>query len=176
MTISEINRLIEEYGTDVYRFCCRLTGKKEDADDLYQETMLKAIEKSSLIRKAENPKSYLIGMTVKLWSYWKRRESRRQRIAPMQEMNEETMQVSDGNNMKSPETVVLEKELEQQVRQVVEALPERMRTIIYMYYTAELSVQDIAKATGLPNGTVKSRLFRARQMVKDAMEENAYDK
>lgn len=39
MTISEINRLIEEYGTDVYRFCCRLTGKKEDADDLYQETM-----------------------------------------------------------------------------------------------------------------------------------------
>lgn len=176
MTISEINRLIEEYGTDVYRFCRRLTGKKETADDLYQETMLRVIEKCSLIRKAENPKSYMIGIAVKLWSYWKRKEARRQHIAPIREMNEETMQRCVENGVETPETAVLLKEQERLVRQAVERLPERMRTVLYMYYTAELSVQDIAQATGIPKGTVKSRLFHARQLVKEAMEEMAYDR
>lgn len=168
--------MIEEYGTSVYRFCRKITFSREDADDLYQETMLRAIEKSKRIEGAENPKSYLIGIAAKLWAYQKRREARRRRIAPVQELNEELMQDVSGEVWQIPEMITLRQERDLLVQRAVEQLPDSLRVAVYMYYTAELSVQDIAKATQTPAGTVKSRLFKARKMIKAVMEENDYDR
>lgn len=176
MTSAEINSLIEEHGAVLYRFCRRITQTQEDADDLYQDTMLRAIEKSDKIEGARNPRSYLAGIAVKLWAYQKRRKSRRERIAPTQEINEEIMQDAAGLSQKTPETVCLLQERDKLVRYAVEQLPDHLRMPICLYYTAELSVQEIAEATGVPAGTVKSRLYKARQAIKAVMEENDYDK
>lgn len=168
--------MIEEHGTSVYRFCRKITFSREDADDLYQETMLRAIEKSKRIESAENPGSYLIGMAAKLWAYQKRREARRRRIAPVQELNEELMQNVSGEAWQIPEMITLRQERDLLVQRAVERLPDNLRIIVYMYYTAELPVQEIAKVIQTPAGTVKSRLFKARKMIKAVMEENDYDR
>lgn len=55
------------YGKDVYGFCLRLARNKDNADDLYQETFLKAIELSNRIDKSKNPKGFLVSIAVGLW-------------------------------------------------------------------------------------------------------------
>ena len=45
MTDLELEQCIAEYGADIYSFCCCLTGSRQEADDLYQETFLRAVEK-----------------------------------------------------------------------------------------------------------------------------------
>ncbi|MDE5864876.1 MAG: hypothetical protein K2H34_11085 [Lachnospiraceae bacterium] len=55
----ELEQYILKYGRDIYSFCVFLTKKKQEADDLYQDTFLRAIEKNDIDSMA-NPKSYLI--------------------------------------------------------------------------------------------------------------------
>ncbi len=57
MTRQEFANLLEKEGSTIYSFCCYLTGNRDKADDLYQETMLVAIEKCGKIDKTENPKN-----------------------------------------------------------------------------------------------------------------------
>ena len=59
MTDLELEQCIAEYGADIYSFCCCLTGSRQEADDLYQETFLRAVEKQKVLDAEENPKSYL---------------------------------------------------------------------------------------------------------------------
>ena len=60
MTDIELEQFITEYGGDIYSFCCCLTGSRQEADDLYQETFLRAIEKKQILDAEGNPKSYLL--------------------------------------------------------------------------------------------------------------------
>ena len=70
----------------------------------------------------------------------------------------------------SPEKRVLEWELKTQVRQAVAKLDEKYRIPVYLYYTAELSIEQIANIMKLPKGTVKSRLHKARKLLKQELE------
>ena len=72
MTKLELEQCIEEYGTDIYSFCLHLTGNRQQADELYQETFLKAVEKRSEILSDGNVKSYLLSVAVRLWRNWRR--------------------------------------------------------------------------------------------------------
>ena len=67
-----IETIIEEYGKDIYSFCVYLTGNKHEADDLYQQIFLIAIEKND-IRIDNNPKSYLLSIAVNVWNNKKRK-------------------------------------------------------------------------------------------------------
>ena len=67
MTDFELEQFITEYGADIYSFCCCLTGSRQEADDLYQETFLRAVEKRKVLDAAGNPKSYVLSVAVRLW-------------------------------------------------------------------------------------------------------------
>ena len=58
MTIEEIEQSIASYGEDVFRFCCYLTGNRSSAEDLYQDTFLKAVELNEKIDDAKNQIQY----------------------------------------------------------------------------------------------------------------------
>lgn len=173
MTTSEINEFIEEYGACVFSFCRRLTVSREDAEDLYQETMLRAIENSKRIESGRNPKSYLMGTAVKLWAYQNRREARRQQIASTRQLCEETEAAAAGCG---PELLVLQWERQDLIQQAVASIPDSLRVVVSLYYTAQLPVKEIGKILGIPQGTVKSRLHKARKMVREIMEEQDYDR
>ena len=70
----------------------------------------------------------------------------------------------------SAEDVVLQKELEQQVRKAVGELAEKYRIPVYLYYTLQLSVEEIANVLEIPQGTVKSRLHKARALLRQELE------
>jgi RNA polymerase sigma-70 factor (ECF subfamily) len=173
MTTEEFNQLITDYGKHVYSFCCNLTGSRIDADDLYQDTLLKAVELRHKLNSSGNPKSYLMGISVKIWQNHKKKYAVRQNIIQMEELKENLIQEAEDKNSQ-PEDDVIRKETILAVRKQIKRLPWNLQTVIYMYYTAEMSVEDIGRALHIPKGTVKSRLFKGRKLMKEYLEVQDY--
>ena len=80
--------LVDEYSDSVYRFCRSLTYSREDADDLFQETFLRAFEQLSKISVSDNPRGFLFSTSVYVWKSWKRKYARRNRLAPVLPLDE----------------------------------------------------------------------------------------
>ena len=165
----DIDSLVTMYGKAVYGFCLKLAKNKDNADDLYQETFLKAMELSTRIDKSNNPKGFLISIAVGLWKNNCRKYARRQRLAPEGELMEENVNrlVYDSS---TPEEIVILRERCAVIRNEADKLNDKLRIPLYMYYTAEMSVKEIASALRIPQGTVKSRLHKARKILKNVME------
>lgn len=172
MIKQELEWCIREYGKDIYSFCRYLANNIEDADDLYQDTFLTVMEQFEKIDMQQNPKSYLLSVTLLLWKNRKRKYAWRKRITDMILMREEAEdEEREAKVIRfSPEEVTLRREKIQAVRQAVSNLPERLRIIILLYYTEELSVSQISELVHIPEGTVKSRLFKARKVLEKELE------
>ncbi|MGE4213886.1 MAG: RNA polymerase sigma factor [Anaerotignaceae bacterium] len=162
--------LVEEYSNSVYKFCRSLTYSKEDADDLFQETFSKAFEQQSKISISDNPKGFLFSISLYIWKSWKRKYARRRRLAPVEPLDEI---VSSGVSV---EDNLMEQEEIRIVRKLIEDLPNKFKIPTILYYTVEMSVQDISATLKLPAGTVKSRLFKARKLVEKGLVAIHYEK
>ena len=167
MTMKELERCIEVYGKDLYTFCLWLAKNQEYADDLYQDTFLTAIEVTDRIDREENIKNYLLSISVRLWKNRKRKWAWRNRIAPTVEM-EEGFHVDLAYEEKDR---VLDNEKSTVVKSAIAALPEKYRVIILLYYMEEVPQERIAEILHVPAGTVKSRLYAARKLLKSELEE-----
>lgn len=170
MTKAELEQCISAYGTDIYSFCNYLTGSGQEAEDLYQDTFLTAIERSSRIQADQNPKSYLLGTALRIWKNKKRKYAWRKRIADVRAFTEEKEMEQYAGTEQSVETQFLQKEEAQAVRAAVSRLPQRYRVIVLLYYMEDLSVAQIAVAVRIPAGTVKSRLYHARKILEKELE------
>ena len=163
MNTEELSRLIAEYGKDIYNFCLHLTMSKNEADDLYQDVFLKVMDK---ITDSGNPKSFLMGSALRLWQNKRRKAAWRFRIAPLEDLSE----YGDLGTVSTPESEYLIKEEKETVLIAVNSLKEPLRTVILLYYSADLCIDEIAKIMGIPEGTVKSRLHKARKILKEKLE------
>ncbi|MDR0852048.1 MAG: sigma-70 family RNA polymerase sigma factor [Clostridiales Family XIII bacterium] len=157
--------LIDEHGDSVYRFCRSITFSREDAEDLFQETFLKALEQFEKIRQAESPLNFLLSTAAYIQKSRKRKYARRRRIAPTGPLNDEI--VSEGNQ----EEDFLAREQARQVRDTVDSLSDKLKLPVVLYYQAQLPVKEIAETLNLPEGTIKSRLHKARKIIKKKLEE-----
>ncbi len=169
MNREQIEKYIYEYGRDVYSFCTYLTRKKEDADDLYQQTFLVVIQKSDL-DDDKNPKSYLISIAANIWNNHKRKYLWRKKKADIVYLQSEDMESIADEGESTCETVVKHDEMET-VRKFVDQLPDKMKIVVLMYYMEELSVDEIAKALNIPIGTVKSRMHQAKARLRERLDE-----
>ena len=165
-----MEQCIKEYGRDIYSFCRHLTRSQQDADDLYQDTFLKAMELQEKLIWQDNPKSYLLSVTVRLWKNRRRKVAWRNRIAPIVSLTEK-QDVEPVCEMKSsPEEACLAEEEKRLVQGAVDKLPEKLKICILLFYMEQLSVAQIAKVLHLPEGTVKSRLYQARKLLEKELE------
>ena len=178
MTITELEQCVDDYGKDIYSFCRQITGSTWEGEDLYQDTFMKAVELLKKMDMDQNPKSYLLSIAVRLWKNKRRKFAWRQRIAGMESLDEriETKELSYSAAEMMPEEEVLTREQNSFVRKCIAELSEKYRIVMHLYYSAGLSTREIADCLNLPEGTVKSRLHKARTMIKERLEANGYDK
>ena len=178
MTITELEQCVDDYGKDIYSFCRQITGSTWEGEDLYQDTFMKAVELLKKMDMDQNPKSYLLSIAVRLWKNKRRKFAWRQRIAGMESLDEriETKELSYSAAEMMPEEEVLTREQNSFVRKCITELSEKYRIVVHLYYSAGLSTREIADCLNLPEGTVKSRLHKARTMIKERLEANGYDK
>lgn len=174
MEIDELIELVELHGKSIYGFCYKLAGNKEDTDDLYQDTFLKAVELRLKVDASRNPKAFLISIAIQLNKNHRRKFARRQRIAPTAELDEATNNFDSTLNDKTPEEAVLSHELSTMIQNAAHQLGDKLKLPLYMYYTADMTVEEIACALKIPSGTVKSRLHKARKKMRNVLEMEVY--
>ena len=167
MTMKELESCIEAYGKDIYTFCLHLAGRQELAEDLYQDTFLTAVEVIERIDKEANMKSYLLSISIRIWKNTKRKWAWRNRIAPTLDLVENFSTDIAYEERDS----VLEDEKSAVLKSAIEKLPEKYKIIILLYYMEEVPQEKIAKILHLPIGTIKSRLYAARKILKSELEE-----
>lgn len=155
--------IVDRYSVPVYRFCRSLTYSKEDAEDLFQETFIKAFNDIRKLNLADNPQSFLFSTALYIWKSWKRKYARRKRIAPVEPMDEN---IESGMDIENGYLLQEEKRL---VKKLVNALPERFKVPTIMYYTLEVGISEIAVTLHIPEGTVKSRLHKARKLIEKGL-------
>ena len=166
MSTNDMDLLVEEFGDSVYRYCRSITYTLEDAEDLYQQTFLKAFELSKRIVPERNPKAYLMSIAANLWRNSKSRYARRERIAPTISSETEGIQLEDVRTEGDMLDGIVREEAYTQLRKCVERLPDKHRQVVLLFYAGELSIEDIAKVSKIPNGTLKCRLNKARAVLR----------
>ena len=171
MTKQELEMCIDDYGKDIYSFCKHLTNNLLEADDLYQDTFLMAIELKEKIDYGNNPKSYLLSVALRIWKNKKRKFAWRKRIADMQPfVNERDADLSNSTEL-SLEERITSQEKDEAIRMAVNQLPEKLKIVVLLFYMEDLSTAQIAETVKIPTGTVLSRLHRARKILKRNLED-----
>lgn len=170
MTNTELERCIQIYGKELYSFCRSLTHSVQEADDLYQDTFLKAMELLSEISYEKNPKSYLLSIALRLWKNKKRKFAWRSRIANVISITDELDLDIVRASAFLPESELIKKEETDLVRQAVNRLPEKYKLPILLFYMEDLPVAQIAFVLKIPVGTVKSRLHQAKKLLEKELE------
>lgn len=87
MDQKQLEQCIKEYGKEIYAFCSQMTCNTQEAEDLYQDTFLKAVEFGNRIDYAQNPKSYLVSIALRIWKNRKRKYAWRNRIVGMVQLS-----------------------------------------------------------------------------------------
>lgn len=145
-----------------------LTKEKGSADDLYQDTFLEAMKKLAVIRYEDNPKSYMLSVAIRLWKNRVRKFAWRNRIAP--QVGETALEQEGGATPDVSEKAVANEE-RGMLWKAVDALDDRYRIPLLLYYMEEQSIAELAELLSIPQGTVKSRLHKARQLLEKELED-----
>lgn len=178
MTIQELEQLIATYGTDIYSFCVYLTGNRPEAEELYQDTFLKAMELLDRIQGEGNPKSYLLSIAIRIWKNRNRKMFRRNKIAPTEStegMPVETAAPGTGETSEVEEGMLRREEI-RYVQETLCRIPDKYRLPLCLYYGEELTMEEIAACLRIPQGTVKSRLYKGREKMREELEAAGYDR
>lgn len=173
MTKRELEEVITEYGKDVFHFCCFLTGNQMLAEDLYQDTFLKAVQVCKKLKRSDDIKNYFLGIAVNLWKNKVRVEKRRKEITPIVSVEHEYEQIKDVKH--DVLNSIIQTEMEDTVMRVVAMLPFKLKCVVLLYYCEDLDAKEIAGILHIPYGTVLSRLSNARKMIKKEMEVYGYE-
>ena len=173
MTTEEIEHIVYDYGEDIYRFCRYLTSNSDMADELYQETFLRATELSKKLKRSENVKSFLMGIAANVWRNYIKKNARRNEILPQGDYEENIKNVRDdkGNILEA----FVENEVLNDVKIAIDNLPEKQRIVVILHYCEEFTTEEISKTLHIPKGTVLSRLAKARKIIKKEMEMKGYE-
>lgn len=174
MKAKDLEKCIDVFGNDIYRFCLKICINKIDAEDLYQQTFLKALESNFILDWDNNPKALFFSIAYKLFKSNIRKLSRRSKIAPVINIEKSNENMLYSNN--NLEEEILDKELMRETNKIIESLPDKFKIPITLYYFFNFSIDNISKIMKKPNGTIKSRLFKGRGIIKEKLEGLGYGK
>ena len=171
MSVTE-NELLEKHAVPVFNLALRLVGNAADAEDLAQDALLRALRALPSFRGDCQVSTWVYRITVNTWKNRVRSEKRRGlwKLLPL-----DFLFSRNGDDTASPEPAAAEAPLDaglesseqgSLVQRALLELDEDSRAVVVLRELQGLSYQEIAAALDIPQGTVKSRLARARETLK----------
>ncbi len=151
-----------QYGRQLHSVALRLTGNPADAEDLVQETYVKAYAGFGSFEPGTNLRAWLYRIETN--AFYNGYRARRRRPEVLVESFEPV--VADGNVANSAEDVALARMPDPRLTAALRELPSHMATTIYLADAQGYRYAEIAEITGVPIGTVMSRLHRARRRLR----------
>jgi len=155
---------ITESSTLAFRVAFGVLRNREDAEDVTQEAFASAYRSFGTLRDRERFRAWLVRITWRL-AISHRRSSKRQTLREETHLNDAASRPSA-----SPAADLLAVERAKRLWQAIDALPEKLRIAIVLAGIEEHNTREVAALLGLPEGTVKSRLFLARQRLKELLQ------
>lgn len=159
--------LVEPSLEKLYRIALRLVADPVGAEDLVQELVTRLWEKPGRLSGAANPEAWLIRALYHLHIDWIRHERRRPEGAAV-ELNESIL----GTEQQSERSHFEDAWAMHRIMSLVSKLPPSQRMVVILHDLEGYGFAEIAKALGVPTGTVKSRVGRAHQKLREAWHGN----
>jgi len=169
--IGAFGELVDRYQSLVINFCYRMLGNKEDAEDIAQEAFLRAFAAIGRFQPRAKFSTWLLTIAKNLTLNLIRNERRRPKGVDAVGSSEDTLQAVDlaASDNPGPDRVALRNERAEYVRRALRELSETHRTIIVLRDFEGVTYEEIAGIMGCRKGTVKSRLSRAREQLKQIL-------
>lgn len=166
-------QLVLKYQTAVYNLCLRMTGDPEDAADMTQESFLKAWRNLESFQGNSAFSTWLYRLASNTCLDHLRSVKRKPQLSlVMEDENGETQALDVPDSAPSPEEQVIALDEQSRLNDALQALEEDQRQILILRAVNGLSYTEIAEALHLKEGTVKSRLARAREQLRKKLQQN----
>jgi len=147
-----IDEYIKAHGKRLYGLCRHLCAHPFDADDLYQDTWMHVVKNISRYDASRAFEPWLTKICVN--TYRKMLKRARRTANMLYESQTPPTPAADASSA---------------LRDAVSALPERLRLTVILFYFRDMDISSTAQVLGIPEGTVKSRLNKARKLLKEAL-------
>jgi RNA polymerase sigma factor (sigma-70 family) len=142
----------------------RVVGNNEDAEDISQEVFIKIYKNLPYFKFESKLSTWIARIAFVTALYHARKISGRE---PMT-LNIKALE-NEHQTTENPENILVKKNTSEYIQSQISNLPLPYRTVLTLYHLNELSYQEISDITGMPEGTVKSYLFRARKLLKNKL-------
>jgi RNA polymerase sigma-70 factor, ECF subfamily len=150
----------------LYNFAGWIAHNANDAEDLVQETYLKALGSFASFRPGTNFRAWMFKILKNTFLSSCTRLERRMTVA----LDPEEDGPEPAVDTETPETILINRSSSQQLQRAIEDLPVHYREVLLLCEMEEMSYQEIAKILSIPIGTVMSRLARARKAVRESID------
>jgi RNA polymerase sigma-70 factor, ECF subfamily len=163
----------------LYGAACRLTRNPRDAEDLVQDTLLRAYRFWETFEKDSNCKAWLFKILTNTFINKYQKNKRRREVhtaaAAEQQVTDGVLVHESSLSARSPEHMLLDRTIGEPVLRALENLPADFRLAVVLCDLEGLSYKEIAEVMDCPIGTVMSRLYRGRRLLKKALHDYAVD-
>jgi RNA polymerase sigma-70 factor, ECF subfamily len=158
---------LDDYFDGLYSYAMVLSRDRTEAEDLVQETCVRAIQAMGSLRPDSNIKGWLFTILRNIWFNQLRRRRSAPRLIEL-DLNNHGADFAAPRS-KDPHNLYVSNLEHKRVREAIQQLPDDFREVIVLREYEELSYQEIANVLGCPPGTVMSRLGRARSKLREIL-------
>jgi len=166
---SEAPSNAEDFSAEVLQFleplfatAMRLTRNRADAEDLVQDTFVKAFRHAGQFKRGTNLRAWLYTILHNTWRN-RRRDASRDTVEVDSDQVEQAAAGGGGEPVETPERILMRSTLDADLQAALDALPEAFRQAVWLRDVEELSYAEIADVLDVPIGTVMSRISRGRR-------------
>ena len=164
----QFERLIIEYQKALYYFIWRMVRDEDDAKDICQETFFKAYKKIKSYKEESKFSSWLFQIGYRKALDHLAKKKRKYVVLSKMETKSE---------MSGSEKEFEVKEADSLIGQIIDGLHHKYRTALHLFYREEMTYREIAAVMKIPMNTVKSHIFRGKEIIRDKLSRlNALDK
>jgi RNA polymerase sigma-70 factor (ECF subfamily) len=181
--VSAFDEIVSRYKQKIYQYVFRMVGDADEAEDLTQEVFVKTYLSLASFRNQSSLNTWLYRIAGNLCIDNHRKRTRKEialggNVASLDDGyygdsagssddSRQSREVPDATN--EPYQVLARQELDAQIQTALTKLPDKMRSVIVLHDLEGLPYEEIAAIVKCPLGTVKSRLFNARQQIKELL-------
>ena len=167
-----LDRLIEQYQYRLFRYLVYLTSSRERAEDFFQETWIRVLERGHQYDGKSKFEAWLFAIARHLVIDWQR-SKKMQSLDALLDPEEGTPREFAEEHIPSPLHQVMARQTEAGVHQSLEKIPAAYREVLLLRFQEEMQLEEIAGVLDTPISTVKSRLYRGLASLKGALQGGA---
>ncbi|RTL36644.1 MAG: sigma-70 family RNA polymerase sigma factor [Candidatus Melainabacteria bacterium] len=170
----QFEELTGQFSQDIYRLALWRLANRQDAEDVVQDTYLRAFRSFHTFQTGTNTKAWLTRICLNVINDTLKKRIRQPDTVTLESENDELESLqSQSQSLQDPAVQLASNEFDPHLLRALQKLPESLLYPLLLREIEELSYEEIAAVLSIPTGTVMSRLFRARRIVRERLTEPA---